>query len=196
MNKLLFYTVTVLLITLTVAVIPTEADGKIYEDTVRLHILANSDSEEDQELKLRLRDDILSEFSEKLSYADDAEKAKESIRLMLPEIESFSEKKLKSYGYSYPVKVTLTEEWYDTREYEDFTLPKGNYTSLRIIIGSGKGKNWWCVAYPPLCLDMALEHAPKDDAVKKYSESEFELITKSGYKAKFKVLELVSSIFS
>ena len=190
------YSLLILCVTLIIAVIPTEAEGAIYEDTVRLHILANSDSEEDQELKLKIRNEVLKEFSAELSGFDSTEEAKSHLNTLLPEIESFAEKKVKEYGYSYNVSATLSEEWYDTREYEDFTLPKGYYTSLRIIIGEGEGKNWWCVMYPPLCLDIATEDAPKDDAVKKYNENEFVLISKNGYNAKFKVLELVSSIFS
>lgn len=196
MKKLIGYAVMILCVTLIITVIPTEAEGAIYEDTVRLHILANSDSEEDQKLKIRIRDDILSEFALRLGDFKSAKEAKESLYSVLPEIEAYSKKKILEYGYSYSVKATLTEEWYDTREYEDFTLPKGYYTSLRVIIGEGEGKNWWCVMYPPLCLDMALEKAPADDGVKKYSESEFKLVSGNGYQAKFKILELVSGIFS
>ena len=182
--------------TLIISALPTEAEGAIYEDTVRLHILANSDSDEDQALKIRLRDELLLEFSEELSSFESVEKAKQSLLETLPEIEAFSKDKIKELGYSYPVSVTLTEEWYDTREYENFTLPRGYYTSLRVIIGEGEGKNWWCVMFPPLCLDMATEKAPKDDGVKKYTDSEFQLVTNGGYNAKFKILELLSGIFS
>lgn len=196
MKKLLCWCVTVLCVTLIISALPTEAEGAIYEDTVRLHILANSDSDEDQALKIRLRDEILLEFSEELSAFESVEKAKKSLLETLPEIEAFSKDKIKELGYSYPVSVTLTEEWYDTREYENFTLPRGYYTSLRVIIGEGEGKNWWCVMFPPLCLDMATEKAPKDDGVKKYTDSEFQLVTNGGYNAKFKILELLSGIFS
>ena len=196
MKNIFFYTLSLLLIALTLAIIPTEAEGKIYEDTVRLHILANSDSEEDQELKLKLRDDVLRRFSAELSSADNVDEAKAELYSLLDEIESFCEERMISYGYAYSVRATLSEEWYDTRKYEEFTLPKGYYTSLKIEIGSAEGQNWWCVAYPPLCLNMAIEDAPCDDGVKKYSDSEFKLITDSGYNVKFKVLELVSSIFS
>ena len=195
MKNLTTYCLIILCVTLIIAVIPTEADGAIYEDTVRLHILANSDSEEDQALKLKIRDDILTEFSAELRGIDTPDEAKTHLKYILPQIESFAKKKLTEYGYSYSVSATLSEEWYDTRDYDDFTLPKGYYTSLRIIIGEGEGKNWWCVMYPPLCLDIATENAPSDDAVKKYNDNEFILISKNGYNAKFKVLELVSSIF-
>ena len=196
MKKLITYTVMILCVTLIIAVMPTDAEGAIYEDTVRLHILANSDRENDQALKIRLRDDILAEFSDELSAFEDADEAKEMLKSALPEINAFAEERIKEYGYSYGVEVTLTEEWYDTREYGDFTLPKGYYTSLRVIIGEGEGQNWWCVMYPPLCLDMALEKAPGDDGIKKYSDNEFRLVTSGTYQAKFKILELVSGIFS
>ena len=196
MKKMLCWCVTLLCVTLIISILPTEAEGAIYEDTVRLHILANSDSEEDQALKIKLRDEILLEFSDELSAFESSEKAKEALVGILPEIESFCADKIKELGYSHSVRVTLTEEWYETREYEDFTLPRGYYSSLRVIIGEGEGKNWWCVMFPPLCLDMATEKAPLDDGVKKYDDSEFKLITKGGYNAKFKILELVSGIFS
>ena len=196
MKKLLTCALMILCITLIISVIPTEAESAIYEDTVRLHILANSDSEKDQELKLKLRDDILSEFSAVLSVYESAEEAKSALISVLPEIEKFSESKIREYGYLYSARVTLTEEWYDTREYEGFALPKGYYTSLRVIIGNGEGKNWWCVMFPPLCLDVATESSPKDDGIKKYSDSEFKLISGNGYQAKFKILEVMSGIFS
>ncbi len=196
MKRITMYSLLILCVTLIIAVIPTEAEGAIYEDTVRLHILANSDSDDDQKLKFKIRDDILSEFSKELGGFDSTEEAKVHLNALIPEIERFAEERVKEYGYSYKVSATLSEEWYDTREYEDFTLPKGYYTSLRIIIGEGEGKNWWCVMYPPLCLDIATETAPKDDAVKKYNENEYVLISKNGYNVKFKALELVSSIFS
>ena len=196
MKKILFYSLIILCATMIISVIPTDAEGAIYEDTVRLHILANSDSEEDQALKLKIRDDVLGNFSSSLSHIESTEEAKREINALLPEIEAFAESKVREYGYNYDVKATLTREWYDTREYEDFTLPKGYYTSLRIIIGNGGGQNWWCVMFPPLCLDMATESAPSDDGIKKYSDSEITLISGNGYRAKFKILELVSSIFS
>ena len=195
MKKTLIYCAVVLLCTLVIAVIPTEADSAVYEDTVRLHILANSNSDEDQALKLRIRDDILLEFSDMLSSYENSESAKYAILTKLDEIDDFAERKILEYGYSYSVEVTLTEEWYDTRSYENFTLPKGSYTSLRVIIGEGEGQNWWCVMFPPICLDIATENASGGDAVKKYSDNEFTLISGNGYQAKFKILELVSSVF-
>ena len=160
---------TVLLTTLVIAIIPTEADGAVYEDTVRLHILANSDSEEDQALKLKLRDDVLREFSDMLSKFDSADGARSALLSSLDDIEAFAEKRIEEYGYGYTVNATLTEEWYDTREYEDFTLPKGYYSSLQIIIGEGEGKNWWCVMQRLLSPSTTAASSPRTQSAKKSS---------------------------
>jgi len=181
--------------TLIIAAMPTEAEAAIYEDTIRLHILAASDSKEDQNLKLELRDELLKKYGNELEASADIESAKEKIEALIPEIESFMANEIKARGFSYPVKVTLTEEWYDTRNYEEFTLPSGNYTSLRVIIDDGDGQNWWCVMFPPLCLDIATEKAPADDAIKNYSKEEISLITSEKYTVKFKILELLSGAF-
>ena len=196
MKNTLFSILMILVATLFAAVIPTEAEGAVYADTVRLHILAESDSTEDQMLKLMLRDTVLAEFGQELSQATNADGARDMLGGRLSEIEDFCEGKIREHGYDYAVSVTLDEEWYDTREYEGFTLPSGTYTSLRIVIGSGSGQNWWCVMFPPLCLDAAVEDAPSDDAVKKYSDEEITLISGNGYNAKFKILELIADAFS
>ena len=196
MKKLAKISTYVLIITLLLSVLPTDAEANIYEDTIRLHILANSDSKEDQALKITVRDGLLLEYGERLRSAGSFEGAAQLAEGLLSEIESFAEELINAEGYDYSVTAILSEEWYETRDYDGFSLPCGIYTSLRILIGEGKGKNWWCVMYPPLCLNAALEKAPSDDAVKKYSDSEFRLISDKGYQAKFKILELVSGIFS
>ena len=193
MKNLIIGCVSVLLGIVFMAVIPTDAESGVYEDTLRLHILASSDTPEDQELKLKVRDAVLEKYADELSVIEGKVEAESKISELLPEIKCFCESFVKSCGYDYDVTVTLTDEWYETREYEDFSLPAGKYTSLRIIIGEGQGKNWWCVMFPPMCLDMALENAPPDDALKKYSDEEVKLIS-GGYNVKFKILELISEI--
>lgn len=185
MKKIIFPTLTILLATLTLALLPTEAEAKIYEDTVRLHILANSDSDEDQALKIALRDEILENFASELSGFESAEGARDALLESISEIEEFSRGYIKERGYSYEVSASLINEWYDTREYEDFTLPKGYYYSLKIVIGEGEGKNWWCVMYPPLCLDFAVSEG--------YTDEE-EALVLGKYSVKFKLLELISEI--
>ena len=179
-----------------IMIIPTEAEGAIYDDTIRLHILANSDSEEDQLTKLELRDAVLNKFGTELSHNENKELAISALSDKLTEIEAFANELLSEWECGYSAKVELGTEWYDTREYDDLTLPRGYYTSLRIILGNGGGKNWWCVMFPPLCLNAACEDAPSDDGIKQYSDEEFRLISSDGYKVKFKILEIISDVFS
>ncbi len=183
-----------LLVTLVAALVPTEKEGAIYKDTLRLHILAESDSESDQKAKLAVRDAVLLKYGCELKGAgfDEAVRSAEG---KLVEIEEFVNDTLSDMGASYKARVTLGNEWYDTRVYEDFTLPSGYYTSLRIIIGTGEGKNWWCVMYPPLCLDLATEGAPADDALIDYTKEEIALIKGGKYNIKFKLLEIFSKVF-
>ena len=188
MKKYLTGVFCILFAALFIAVIPTDAEGMIYSDTVRLHVLANSDSDEDQALKLALRDEVLREYGQSLSVFDSAADAKASLGSRLGEIEAFCNERLSilsSEGYK--ASVTLTEEWYDTRDYGDYSLPKGYYTSLRIKIGSGEGQNWWCVMFPPLCLDAA-------KGTSAYSAEEEMLISKK-YTVKFKIVEVISEIW-
>ena len=185
-----------LVLTLILAVFPTEAEGAIYDDTIRLHILANSDSAEDQALKLRVRDAILLKYGDTLSECKSAEEAEKRLSLVLDGIEAEAKRIITDEGYSYDVHAAVSREWYDTREYENFTLPRGIYSSLRVIIGNGDGKNWWCVMYPPLCMEIATERAPSDDALTDYTSAETLLIGGGKYRVKFKILEMLSSAFT
>ena len=195
MKKLFLPVFALLFATLIIAAMPTEAEAAIYSDTVRLHILAASDSDTDQRLKLEIRDELLKKYGSELKSAGSTDEARIKISALLPEIEAYVEEEIRKRGFDYSATVTLTEEWYDTREYESFTLPSGNYTSLRIIIDEGRGKNWWCVMFPPLCLDIATENAPKDDGIIDYTKEEINLISGEKYNVKFKILEVLSSAF-
>lgn len=195
MKSIITSSIAILIATLIAAAMPTEAEARIYEDTIRLHILAASDSEEDQALKLRLRDELLKKYGERLSGARDIDSAEAALRELLPELEEDCNLWVKRWGWDYKVTAELSAEWYDTRVYEDFTLPRGTYTSLIIRIGEGEGKNWWCVMFPPLCLDMATEPMPEDDLPPKYSKEESKLIAGGKYNIKFKLLELFSGAF-
>ena len=170
--------------------IPTEADAEIYSDTLRLHILAASDSDEDQALKLRVRDGILAEYSAQLSEVTDLEDARATLEARLSDIVATAERIVAEAGYDYTVTASLGEEWYDTRDYGEMSLPRGVYTSLIIRIGKGQGRNWWCVMYPPMCLDLATD-APSDDWTSGYTGEELSLIS-GKYRVKFKLLELIS----
>ena len=196
MKSLIKWTVTLMIVTMIIGILPTEAEGEIYEYTLRLHILANSDSNEDQALKIKLRDKILTKYGNLLSRRESISEAIEKITERLPEIKADAGRWIAEMGYDYKVDALIGEEWYERREYEDFSLPAGYYVSLRIIIGEGEGQNWWCVMYPPLCMEIATEAAPPDDGVINYTKEELLLISSSGYQVKFKILEELSRVFA
>ena len=192
-NKRKFPLITVLSLLLSVLIIaalPTEAEGNIYEDTIRVHILANSDSEEDQSLKLKIRDRLINKYSDILSTYENKSEAMFIAEEMLDEIERDVILWIRDFGYDYNAKAELVTEWYDTRYYNDITMPKGYYTSLKIIIGEGEGQNWWCVMYPPLCLDVATD----DRLSVGYNGRQIALIKGEKYAVKFKILELISEL--
>jgi stage II sporulation protein R len=159
-----------------------------------LHVIANSDSEDDQGLKLKVRDKIIERMS---TYnAKSKEEALSYIENDKDNLKKIAEECIKSQGFNNPVEIQIGEEAYPTREYEDFSLPAGKYTSLRIIIGEGKGQNWWCVLYPPLCTSYAIEY--DDDSVDVgLTKEQYNFITgyDKEYKVKFKLLEMASQAF-
>lgn len=176
---------------LLLAVMPTEREGAVYTDTVRLHILASSDQKEDQAYKLEVRDALLATYGSALSGESPID-AKQRISALLGDIEKTACETLTACGAPYGARATLCEEWYDTRTYGDFTMPEGYYTSLVVTLGEGDGQNWWCVMYPPLCLDVALD-GPRDDGVLGTLGGGV-LRPEGGYRIKFKALEMLSSL--
>lgn len=130
--------------------------AKQYDDirngVLRLHILANSDSKADQQLKLNVRDKILAQSAELFKTASNKQEAEKNVRAKLPEIVSIAQAEIKKEGYSYPVKAQLVNMYFTSRTYGKVTLPAGNYDAVRVTIGAAKGHNWWCVLFPPLCV--------------------------------------------
>lgn len=163
---------------------------EISDKVVRLHVVANSDSEEDQALKLRVRDAILARTTALLEASDDRSEAEGLIRGQLLELEDIAVREITAAGYDYSVEARLAELDFPSREYESFTLPAGNYLALQVVIGEGEGKNWWCVVFPPLCTAAAAE-VPASALAAGFSEEEVRLITEEdrGYVLKFKTLE-------
>lgn len=181
-----------LLVTLLLAALPVRGEEEIYSDVIRLHIIAASDTEEDQALKLAVRDAVLGVYGSALTSYPDRDSAAAAARELLPGIRSLAEQTLREAGCDKPVSVALTEEEYPTRDYETFSLPAGRYLSLRVLIGEAEGHNWWCVLYPPLCLDTATEGELLSDA-------EWGLLTENGgghYQVRFKLLEWLKMLFS
>lgn len=130
---------------------------KLRSGVLRLHILANSDSEKDQQLKLMVRDAILENSDELFGNCKDKESAEKTAEKKLEQIERIAEQTLKEQGCDAKVEASVGETYFDSRTYGDITMPEGEYTALRVEIGDAEGRNWWCVMYPPLCLPPACE---------------------------------------
>lgn len=164
-------------------------DG-LADKVVRLHVLANSDSEEDQALKLRVRDVVLERATELLEQSADREEAEALLRGSLPELERIAAAEIQARGYDYPVTAQLTAAEFPTKEYDGFTLPAGEYLALRVLIGEAKGQNWWCVVFPPLCAAASAD-VPASALAAGFSQEEIGLITEEneGYVLKFKAVE-------
>ena len=164
----------------------TWAQGRqrdISSSLVRLHVIAASDETAEQELKLRVRDNVLEYLTPVLDKAESPEEAQRIINGELTSIKAAAE----ACAGGRSVSVTLGQEYYPTREYEGFTLPAGQYQSLRVILGEGKGHNWWCVVFPPLCVSAAEQNRALDAM----SEPERALITEAdGYELRFRIVEL------
>ena len=155
---------------------------------VRLHVVAKSDSEEDQAVKLLVRDAVLDQAGPWLEGAATQAEAMEILALHLPEL---AQAGAEVAGEGVEVTASLEEEaWFPTKEYEDFALPAGKYPALRIILGEGEGHNWWCVVFPPLCLGSVSETVA--ERAGNFSEDQIRLITgeSEGYVVKFKAMEL------
>ncbi len=165
----------------------------ISEKLIRLHVIANSDSEEDQAVKLQVRDAIVAILDEE-SWSS-VEEARVWVNENLSTLHDVAAKVLYGAGNDDAVSVSLTREDYPTREYDSFSLPAGEYWSLRIVLGAGEGKNWWCVVYPSLCRKAsgAMEVAAVSGG---FTESEVKFITEDSVsvKLKFKILEFFKKI--
>ena len=127
------------------------------EELLRLHVVGASDSEEDQAVKLQVRDAVLQSLEEGLQDMTDPQAAYDYVARMLPKVEAAANRCLEAAGFSDTVAVSLTEEAFPTREYDPFTLPAGVYKALRVVIGEGEGQNWWCVVFPRLCMGTEAE---------------------------------------
>ena len=158
------------------------AGNEIRSETLRLHIIANSDSEEDQNLKLKVRDAVLESTGELFAEVSGKTEAIAAAEYSANDIKTIAEKIIRQEGFDYSVQVEVTEMWFETRSYEGFSLPAGDYDAVRIIIGKGEGKNWWCVMYPALCIPGA------ENAFEKYEENA-SFVSGNGYEIRFRIVE-------
>lgn len=163
---------------------------QLRNEVIRLHVVANSDSDADQAQKLRVRDAVNEYLMELLDEAETAEDARQVIDGHLSELETVAKNVLSNEGTDMTVRATLTEETFDVREYDTFTLPSGVYSSLRIELGAGEGHNWWCVVFPSLCLPAAGESFDDVAAGAGFSDSLSGGIT-GKYQFRFFILDLI-----
>ncbi|HIW74230.1 MAG TPA: stage II sporulation protein R [Firmicutes bacterium] len=159
---------------------------------LRLHVLANSDSQEDQALKLKVRDAVVETAAGLFDTAADEAEALEQAKARLPEIEAAAQQRVYDEGFDYKVRVTLVNMYFTTRQYETVTLPAGFYDALRVTIGAGEGHNWWCVVFPPMCVSAATEAAELADVLDPEQE---EIVTSpQKYEVRFKLVEVLEGI--
>lgn len=169
-----------LLAAFLVCAFPIHAQNKLSDKLTRLHVLANSDSPEDQSLKLQVRDAVLAA----------SEGEKELDQPLLNRLQRAAQQTVYRAGYDYPVAVTREHCYFNTRTYDNFSLPAGYYDAVRVIIGAGEGKNWWCVIYPPLCAGMCEADWETVAREAGLSEDEIGLICEEeGYVIRFRLVD-------
>lgn len=199
MKQILIFCIFILIGMLLLGVLPTHGEAEIYDSVVRLHVLANSDSEYDQALKLQVRDGVLAATAELLSDCTTRGQALEVIGANLDTIRRSAQEVIEREGAGYDVTVKLCEEDYPTKNYESVCFPAGRYMSLQVCIGEAEGKNWWCVLFPGMCLSAA----SKTDAEQAFIQAgltpeQYKLVTESDgakYKLRFKFLEILQQTF-
>ena len=196
-NKAIVTLSFLLLFSLFVALLlPVHGESEIYDAVIRFHVIANSDEEADQALKLQVRDALLEETKDALAGLSKAD-AEKYLKNNLQTLEAVALTVVQNEGYDYPISVTLTVEEYPEKSYDALAFPAGSYLSLQVKIGNAAGKNWWCCLFPPLCLGVA--SVSKSDAEDAFlsvglTPEQYKILTESEtptYKVRFKLLELL-----
>lgn len=179
------------------------AENDISNKIIRFHVIANSDSLNDQAVKLKVRDDVLNYLSPKLEKSSSLEESRKILNENDSQIKKIAEAEIKKCGCDFTVKTELSNENFPVKTYGNITLPQGKYEAYRIIIGSGKGQNWWCVMFPPLCFvditkgNISYKQTQKE-MLKVLTPEEYNLVDNqnlSNIKIKFKILEVINKIF-
>ena len=176
------------------SIIPTQEEVEIYNSIVRLHVIADSDSEEDQKLKLKVRDAVMRYIAQ-----NQVDSRYEAIQFLQDNLQQFCEiglQTLSENGNPQRVAATICSERYPTRHYDSFSLPSGEYLSLKIVIGEGKGQNWWCVVYPAICMPIGRKDFAAEAVSAGLTQKELSLMSEDTgpVKIKFKLLEMVQSV--
>ncbi len=164
---------------------------EIRESVLRLHILANSDSAEDQALKLKVRDAVVEQTAGLFDGVENETEARMVAEQTLSEIRQVAQQCVYDAGYRYPVTAELVDMYFTTRTYDTVTLPAGMYDAVRITIGEAAGQNWWCVVFPPLCVSAATDAADVGDVL---TDEQQDIVENSDrYEVRFKIVEWIES---
>ena len=188
---LIAFCASAVLLTAVDLAVPAE-EGDVYDTVIRLHVLAQSDSKEDQAVKLLVRDAIVAECAELFAHTDSTEDALSQIEQASAEMEAIANRVLAENGFSYTATAVFGRERYPTREYDGVSFPAGEYHSLQILLGDGDGQNWWCCLFPPLCLSAASDEQLDSIGI---DTSSGKVFTKKKYRIRFKLLEWFSCFF-
>lgn len=157
---------------------------KVKNSLIRFHVIANSDSDEDQNLKIKVKNEVIDYLYPYLNDSGSLDESREIIKSKMSDVQCIAEKVIKDNNYNYGVKVQLSRENFPEKSYGNIVLPQGNYEAFRIIIGSGQGRNWWCVMFPPLCFVDESKAEVEYDKVEERINSENKADTVSGYENK------------
>lgn len=201
-SKLLFLISVLTLIFALTATYAQNVGKDISQSVLRLHIIANSNSDADQSLKLKVRNKIISDAGQLFSNCQSLDEAIKIANTNNQKLKQIAEKEIHAQGFDYPVNISVVKTAFPTKTYGNITLPSGKYTALRLEIGEAKGKNWWCVMYPPLCFTDGVLSASGLANSKLKSElkpSEYSLITKENSGAipveiRFKIVEVFQNL--
>ena len=174
----------------------TQQCEEVQHSVLRLHIPANSDSDDDQRLKLELRDMLLKQYGSRLSECDSLEEAYIKAEQLLPEIDAAADLFLAENGADYEATAELVNMYFPTRKYESITLPAGSYDAIRVTLGKGNGQNWWCVMYPSLCLSAVSDKLP-EELMKEENEALYPFLSDEPVQieVKFALFELIKKLF-
>lgn len=177
-----------------------EMQKGIAEKIIRFHVIANSDTKADQNLKLAVRDAVGIKMSGLLKDATDRSRSEAVIRKNMEDMKQTAEKVIAERGNDYDVDICLTDTDFPVKTYGAYTFPAGNYEALEIVIGAGKGHNWWCVMYPNMCFSDTMYEVIDEDArsslKRVLSEDEYQQVLASGdYQVKFKSFEILKGLY-
>ena len=173
-----------------------EEQQELADSVIRFHVIANSDSREDQVLKLAVRDRVLEQAQAVYPENATLPQARAALEGALDQLAQAGQAVVEEQGYDYQVTARMEQCWFPTKEYDGFALPAGEYTALRVVIGEGQGQNWWCVAFPPLCLGAAGETVDTAAQAGYFTPEQVSLVTEenTGYVLKFKGMELLGEL--